>query len=514
MRSTIKLAIAGALLAATAAPALAAPSALIKCDGYGRRQTPGEQVGRGILILGTLGLFGSAERDQPSARLKGDEAIAACTEALTDSRTTGNPVRRAEVLLMRAGRQFEMGRFEEAVADARAARSVELTPLVRAHFDRNIGAATIMLEALARLSQGRQAEAEQLAFQAANARPMGTFLTEEALRIMQITPLITPDEQALLDRMWRLMPNVRPASHFEGAGDWKASAASLTQLVAMSSKPGVVLLARHAAVQALAGNNEGAAATLARVAQDLDELAAQAQTMTAEKAQTAREQISSADELVVLAKAQLALNAGNVEAAKGHLAGRTRWLAPALIAAPIIANVQARAGAGAGAGAAPGVDPAKLLADAAKVRRDGLTGKGVLNLATLLLPRWEEPDVAQDLAKTMLPSSKLMQPKPVRDGAATSIITVRTLALDTAHEALLLAAARAAAAKGQDRFAVLLQFNLPSAAREGLASRLGMIEYVTPADKLFAGQENRALKVADVEAGLGERYRVPEPPKR
>jgi hypothetical protein len=476
MRRSFQLAVAGALLAATAAPALAAPSALLKCDGYGRRQTPGEQVGRGILILGTLGLFGSAERDQPSARLKGDEAIAACTEALTDSRTTGNPVRRAEVLLMRAGRQFEMGRFEEAITDARAARSVELTPLVRAHFDRNIGPAAMMLEALARVSQGRQAEAEQLAFQAAGARPLGSFLIEEALRIMQLTPLITPDEQALLDRFWRLHPNVRPASHYEGAGNWAASAASLAQLVAMSSKPSVTLLSRFAAVQALAGDNEGATAMLARVSQDIDELAAQAQTMTADKAQTARAQITNADELVLLARAQLALNTGNLEAAKGHLAGRPRWLAPAVIAAPIIANVKAKAGDS----AAPGIDPAKMLADAAKVQRDSLTGKGVLTLATVLLPRWEDPDVAQDLAKAMLPTSKIMQPKPVRDGAATSILMIRSAALDTSTEALLVGAARATAAKGQDRFAVLLQFSLPTTAREGLATRLGMIEYVIP----------------------------------
>lgn len=510
MRRSFQFAVAAALLAATAAPALAAPSALIKCDGYGRRQTPGEQVGRGILILGTLGLFGSAERDQPSARLKGDEAIAACTEALTDSRTTGNPVRRAEVLLMRAGRQFEMGRLEEAIADARAARSVELTPLVRAHFDRNIGAGSIMLEALARLSQDRQAEAEQLAFQAANARPEGTFLAEEALRIMQLTPVITPNERLLLDRLWRLAPNVRPALHHEGVGDWVASAATLKQLTEMLDKPDVGLFSRMAAVQALAGDNDGATATLARLAQDLDELAAQAQSMTPEKAQTARSQIANADELVQLAKAQLAVNGGDVEMAKGYLAGRPRWLAPAQIAAPIIRNVQAKAGPS----AAPGIDPAKMLADAAKVQRNGLTGKGVLSLATVLLPRWEDPDVAQDVAKAMLPTSKVMQPKPARDGASTSILTVRSMAWDTANEAMLLAAARAAAVKGKDRFAVIAQLVLPTTAREGLANRLGIIEFVTPGDKLFESQENRALKVADIEAALGERYRVPEPPKR
>ncbi|WP_164155690.1 ATP-binding protein [Sandarakinorhabdus rubra] len=505
---TLRACVVAAMMLA-AAPALADPSALIKCDGYGRRQTPGEQVGRGILILGTLGLFGSAEKDMPSARLTGDAAIAACTEALTDQRTTGNPVRRAEVLMMRGVRQFEMGRFEEAIADARAARSIELTPLVRAHFDRNVGPATVMLEAFARLSQNNQAEAERLAFQAANARPNGTFLAEEALRIMALTPEVPADERQLLDRLSRLLPNVRQSQHLEGAGEWPAAAATMQQLVSIASKPGVVLLARQAAVQALAGDTAGAEATLARVGQDIDELAAKAGG-TDQAAQTAAQQVARADELVQLAKAQIALNKGDVEAAKGFLAGRPRWLSPASLTAAVIANVQAKGGAG----AAPGVDPAKIRADATKVARDGLTGKGVLNLLVTLLPRWEDPDVAQDFGKDMLPTAKTMQPKPARDGAATLISTARLAALDTSTEALLVAAARASAAKGQDRFAIMLNLILPTTARPGLSTRLGIMEYVTPADPLFAAQANRALKVADIEAALGGQYRVPEPAKR
>jgi hypothetical protein len=270
-----RLAVAGALLLA-AAPALAEPSALLKCDGYGRRQTPGEQLGRGLVVLGTLGLFGSAEADNPSARKAGEEGITACTDALNDSRTTGNPVRRAEVLLMRGVRQFEMGRFEQAIADAKAARAVELAPLVRSHFDRNIGPSTSILEALARLSQNNQAEAERLSAAAANARPNATFLTEEALRIMALTPEITADERQLLDRLWRLLPNVRQSQHQEGAGEWAGAAASMKTLVAMLQKPGVVTLARQATVQALAGDTAGAEVTLARVGQDIDELAAKA----------------------------------------------------------------------------------------------------------------------------------------------------------------------------------------------------------------------------------------------
>jgi tetratricopeptide (TPR) repeat protein len=508
MHRSFQLAIAGALLAATAAPALAAPSALLRCDGYGRRQTPGEQVGRGLLILGTLGLFGSAEADNPGAREAGDKGIAACTEALTDSRTTGNPVRRAEVLLMRGVRQFEMGRFDEALADARAARSVELTPLVRAHFDRNIGAATVMFEAFIRLSQNNQAEAEKLAFQAANARPNGTFLTEEALRIMALTPEVTPEERQLLNRLWWLLPNVRNSLHLEGAGEWQGAAGSMKTLVAMLQKPGVVILARQAAVQALAGDNEGAQATLAKVGQDLDELAAKAGG-TDQAAQTAAQQVARADEMVQLAKAQLALNQGKIEEAKGFLAGRPRWLSPAALTATVIANVQAKAGPG----AVPGLDPAKIRADSIKVGRDSVTSKGVLGLLVTMLPRWEDADEPQQFGKAMLPAAKTMQPKPVRDNTATGITTGRSAALDTTTEALLVAAARATAAKGQDRFAILLNFIVPATGRPGLISRVSMLEYVTPGDALFAAQESRAIKVADIEAALGAQYRAPVPQK-
>lgn len=211
-----------------------------------------------------------------------------------------------------------------------------------------------------------------------------------------------------------------------------------------------------------------------------------------------------------LAKAQIALNKGQLEESRGVLAGRPRWLSPASITAAVVGNVQAKAGAG----AAPGIDPAKIRADATKVARDGLTGKGVLNLLATLLPRWENPDVAQDFGKDMLPTAKTMQPRPVRDGAATGITTARAASIDTSTEALLVAAARAAAAKGQDRFAVLLNIILPTTTRPGLSTRIGILEFVTPADKLFAAQESRALKVADVEAALGAQYRVPEPPKR
>ncbi len=508
MAGKLRLAVLGLLLAATAAPVLAAPSALIRCDGYGRRQTPGEQVGRGILILGTLGLFGSAEADNPSAREAGEAGVKACTEALTDSRTTGNPVRRAEVLLMRGIRHFEMGRFDDALADVRAARAVELTPLVRAHFDKTLGATTLMTEAIIRLSQNNLPEAEKLAFQAAQARPTGLLMADEAVRLMALSPEISADEKILLDRVWMISPNMRPVVSLAGAGDWAGAAATIKTLTAAMIKPGVVILSHQAALQALAGDSKGAEDTLAKVSQEIDELAAKA-TGTDQAAQTAAQQVARADEMVQLAKAQVALNQGKVDEAKGLLAGRSRWLSPASLTAQIIANVQAKGGPG----TAAGIDPAKIRADATKVARDTLTGKGVLNALVVALPRWEDPDETQEFGKLMAPTSKTMQPKPTRDGAATGLSVVRTAAFDTVTEAMLVAAARAAAAKGQDRFAVLVFFTSTSTSRAGLSTRLALMDFVTPADALFAAQAARAFKVVDIEAALGGQYRVPVPQK-
>jgi hypothetical protein len=298
---------------------------------------------------------------------------------------------------------------------------------------------------------------------------------------------------------------VRRATVLEGAGDWQGASRDHAQYIASLSKPIVTVLARHAAVMALAGDTAGAETLLARVSQEIDELAVKANGTTSD-AQSAAQQVARADELVQLAKAQVALNKGQNDAAKDLLAGRTRWLALPAIAASVIANVQAKV-----PGAAPGIDPAKLRADATKVARDALVEKGVLGLLVQALPRWEDADVPGDFGKDMGPASKLMRPKPVRDGGATLITHVRPAAADTAYEAALVAAARDAASRKVDRFAVILHFGLPGRGREGAVNRGHFIEYVLPGDKLFEAQANRAITVTEVESALGAAYSAPLP---
>ena len=284
---------------------------------------------------------------------------------------------------------------------------------------------------------------------------------------MSLLPEITPDERVLIDRLWRVLPNLRPATNLETAGEWQAAAASAKTLAAVIPKPGVVLLAHLAAVQALSGDTAGVEATLVRVAQDIDELAAKAGG-TDQAAQNAAQQVARADEMVLLARAQVALNQGKIDDAKGFLAGRPLWLSPPALTARIIENVRAKGGPS----TAPGVDTAKIRADAIMVARDGVTGKGVIGLLVTMLPRCEDPGEAQDFGKAMAPTSKLMQPKPARDNSATNILSSPVAGIDTVTEALFVAAARATAAKGHDRFAVLLNFILPSTARPSLVSQM------------------------------------------
>lgn len=506
-------------LVLVATPALAkAPSALLRCDGYGRRVGVGENLARLPLVIGTLGLFGAPEADNPLAREAGEKGVLACTEALADQRVTGNPIRRGEVLLMRGIRHFEQGELDAAASDAEAAIAVPLPAEVLPWYDRDIRLSARLLAARVRLAQNRDGEAEQLALAAAAARPWSPFVISEALRILAVSPTISPDEARLLDRSRMLEGTslIRLQAR-ERAGDWGGAAADLAMLLKAAEKPGVVLRSRLAADQALAGDRAAAELTLAEAQQKVDELASTAGG-TDNAAQEAAQEVARADELMQLARAQLALAAGKVEDARALLLGRSRWLAPAPIAAAVIANVQARLPVGAIAS-----DPAKLIADAARVARDALTTKTAVPVMVELWPRWEDPDVAaafgRDLANRPLLAaptagrSSMIKIERARDDGATEVQDSRPAFIDTGYEAVLLLAARAARDAGAERFAIIQRRTAVSVGREGLIGNATRLTLVTPKDRLWAGQESRSLAVADVEAALGPLFPAPVPQK-
>ncbi len=501
----VRAVLAAALLGSTA-PALAAPSALIRCDGYGRRVGDGEAVARGLVVLGTLGILGSAERDQPTARETGEKGVAACTEAMGDLRVTGNPVRRAEVHLARGIRYFEVGNLDLAWDDAEAILAMEVPPAVRPSYDRTLGVSAQLLQANVRLAQNKSAEAETLALAAAARRPWGTFAAEEALRILMVSPAITPGEARLLERHFRLWPGTLRAGAREAAGDWAGAASDTVAVIKTRIEGDELLEARAAANLALAGDAAGAEAALKAVRQRIDELAAKAAGTDA-AAQAAAQKVARADELVQLARAQLAIAAGKLDDAKAVLGGRERWLAPAPIVAAVIANAQAKLGAG-GIGSL-GLDPVKLRADALAVRMADFAGKKRASFMMVAWPRWEAPEVQTGLGKDIaLPVPQVKQ-EAVRDGKAFIVGLDRQAYIDTSSEAMLTLAARVTNARGKDQFAVVQRNSSLRLPREGMSEALQRWQLIFPGDELWDSQKGRALVAGELLADLAPLFPAP-----
>ena len=498
---------AAALLAAV--PSLAAPSALIRCDGYGRRMGTGEALARLPLVIGSLGLFGVPETDQPGARQGGEKGVIACTEALEDERVKGNPVRKAEVLLMRGIRWYETGKFDQAFGDASAVLAADVPAASRQAFDRSIGVSARLLQAYARFGEGKQAEAEALAAQAAEARPWGNFTGGEALRIMAITPAISTAEAALLDRGFRLWPGAYRGTVREAAGDWAGAASDYRAVLATRDEGDPLLEARLAAVLALAGDAPGADATLASVQTKVDAMATRA-TGTDKAAQDAAQVVARSDELIQLAKAQLALMAGRNDDAKVLLGGKGRWLAPAPIVATVIANAQARLKTGGSAALGSlALDPLKLRADAESAARADMTGKLRTTYMAVLWPRWEDGDVLAGYGRDLAAPDKLKS-ESARDGKALQISLNRAAFVDTAGEAALAAAAQIAVEHGRDSFAIIERASTPGLTREGLTAANQRWQLVFAGDALWVSQASRIFTVAQVQANLTPSF--PKPP--
>ncbi len=495
----------GAIVAATfgMGPAFA-QSALVKCDGYPRRVDAAESVARGVLALGTLGITGMGERQNLSARLKGEPGIKACTEALADPVLTGNAIRRAEVYLARGIHSLGVGRPADAERDARAGLQVELPASQQPQAARTLYPSLKLLAAVARVSQGDQTGAEALALEAMALRPGGWLPHQEGFSILALSPDLSDGEAAALDRRSLLSSATVAlrAKHRLGARDFKGAATDYRLVRDAAKEPWAQLFAQLALAQALAGDTAGADASMMQAQEAADKLAIVAQGNGAE-ARDAAQNVSRADEFIVLARARQAVSAGKLDEARGLLSARTRWLVPAEWVAPVLEL------AGAGKGWASPVDPVKLLADARKAAAEKVHGKEAPERLMMLLPRFEGSDPASDIGKAMAkPAGSGLKTAALRDDSTLAItLSGRLAQVDTQEEALLLAAARQAQKRGMPRFAVLgTNMNYMSLQREGPSSAGGAIEIVFPEGPgagLYERQANRSLDPASVVAEFG-----------
>ncbi len=497
----------GLLLGATAVEA--APSDLLKCDGYGGRRSGGETAARAVAIIATLGILGSPEADNPGAKLSGSEGAAACGAALIDDRVKNNPVRRGEVLLGMSIHQLEAGLPKAAFETAVLARAVETDPAQKAAFDRTIGVSALVVQAYARLADNDEAAAEALAAQAVAARPYAQSINDHALFIMGLTPAISPAEAAALDRRTRL----RSAGAFLrserriAAGDWQGASADLRRSVALDTVASPDLVAEAMLATALAANGATAEAEamLATLKEHSDLAAGGATDAVAVKVQRA-------DEIARLARIQLALNLGQFADAKLLIAAQTRWLVSPPLVAGVLANARAK-------GIATVDDPAKLLENAIAAQRKILTSSSFAERLMGRLPRWEDdwPVLARNLLNKANAKVEVN-----RERLGTEVIfTPRGDAFaDSLTEAALLTIGRMAAEAGTDRFAVVRDARIyggeggsgkTAVARQGEVANVQLIGWIKSGDPAWAGQADRALTIADLERDLGGFYPRPVP---
>ena len=489
-----------------AAAAQATPSELLKCDGYGGRRSGGENAARAVAIIATLGILGSPEGDNPSARLSGAEGVAACNAALTDERVKGNPIRRGEVYLALAIHQLDAGTAQAAVENAGLARRVEVDATQRAAFDRTVGASAWLVEAFANLSQGRQDAAEAAAAQAIAARPYGQAVNEFASLVLGLSPAISPAEAAALDRFVRMRRSgsYQRAERRIAAGDWQGATLDLRRSTGLQTGDAdIVAEAMLATTLAASGANAEADAVLATLKEHSDLAAATGTDAVAVRVQRA-------DEIAKLARIQLALNRGEVADAKLLIAAQTRWLvSPALVAA-VLSNARAK-------GIVTSDDPAKLRENAKNAQVKLLTSSDFAKRLMGRLPRWEDDWPA--LSKALLEKSHV-KIETVREHLGTDVFFTpgRDVFADSLSEAALLTVARMAAEAGNDRFAVVRDgrtygalVNKTAVARQGEIASAQLIGWIGPKETVWPGQADRAFNVADLERDLGGFYPKPEP---
>lgn len=503
MTRWVRSLLAGTALAALAAPAPAlaqrSPDAspLIVCDGRGIGPTPVERQLGGMAVLASEPVIGKAEAFDRSRVRPGEPGVAACDDALRDARVAANPVRRAELMLARAIHNVEEEHYDAAVLDADAALAVPMPALVRARFDRTIAPSLLLVKALARAAQGRQAEAEALADAAARLRPWSDLIVQSATLVMGLSPAISPAEAALLDRLHRLKPASYRIDALVGDGQWRAAAADAEQLL---MPPGAVSPLRYqsrlAALLALAGQTqraESAAVTAAGLV---------AAAGADEPYGRARDDYLYGREMLQLARVQIALNLGRVDEARSQLQQLQRWAVVPDIGSQVVANFEAMAGGPVN----EVLSAANARAIVARMDRLRVSGPRLRFSLMAALPRWQDLAEEAEQGRQLLPQTGAPTVTRRKDGLAFTITPGKLFDESSVREMLLLAAARAAAARGADRFAVV-RTNIADAGIAGTRAMVkASLDFVLPDDALFASQASRALMVAEVEAGLGAAF--------
>jgi|GEM_PF-3119758 hypothetical protein len=342
----------------------------LRCDGRPPHRSIGEIAGRVLLIMATSGLAGPGETADTGKRLKGDEAIRACTAAIAEETDTD---RKIELTLARAVHFLEVKNYEDALKDARSAPALAGDEAKDLGYRHSLLVSAYELEAAALARQGRAAEAAEVGIKMASLAPYDLIAQQRAAAYIGLIGDITPAKRDYLDRFGRLLPMglIYCAVAHEWAGEYALAAADRQAYM----ETGKSFLNEKSAPQydfgtkawmaidlALAGDVAKSNATAAEAQKEIDELVRSGQSLKMPSA------IAEAGEGLDFQAIIAQLETGNAKPARAAFAARSRWLTPS---PALIAEVTARLRKG----AKPDELTGTLARDPAVIRADGLAAK-------------------------------------------------------------------------------------------------------------------------------------------
>lgn len=462
MRHRIACAAACGLLAFTPAPALADDegSGYVRCDGRPSSMGAGEMAARLLVIMATSGLAGGGEQADPGKRVDGKAGVAACDEALT---TEKDAIRRVELTLARSVHNVEADDYEAALADARSIKEVAGEEALDRGFRKSLLASAMELEALALAGLGRPEEAEAAALKMADIAPYDILNQQRASPYIGLTPEMTPEKAAYLDRYVRILPGalLKRSILREWAGDFAGAAKDIDSLIQVQSyfvdederhkAAPPFLTARRAVALMLAGDMAQSNAVAEATRAKIEGMIKSGEAVNEHVA------VSQAEEQLAFQAIGRQLAEGKALQARAVFAARSRWTYVSAAAVAVMAE-RLRDGA----------DPAELTGplaeDPATIRAEGMASVNAALtenerreeiLKGVVRPRLRERDYNQYASKVWrAEKSRYFVEKTAKNDYSGEFYVVDNGYTTAAGEALFLHLAAVARARGKAGFMV------------------------------------------------------------
>jgi hypothetical protein len=342
------------------------PSVYLQCDGNPPHRSTGELLGRALLLSATLGLAGQGEIQDVSKRAHGIEGVDACDAALLQE---SDPIRKVQLMLARSIHHIETGDYTAALEDARKAPSLGGPAADDIGFRHSLLVSSLELQAAALVREGDFPEAESAALQMANSSPYDVIAQVRAIPYVQLTAKLTPEKQAYLDRLVKILPETLGfrAIVYQWAGKYLEAAADYANIADLRTgfspdnnpPPLPDVQALRSVMLALGGKMDESTAVAADTSAMIRVLTATGKTALMQSSIDGAEQALDFQAIIV------DLTAGHASAARIKFAARSHWSVPAT---PAVAELAAKLRHG-----APSAELIGMLAtDPATMRSNGL----------------------------------------------------------------------------------------------------------------------------------------------